>query len=88
MKGPTSTAYMASLVAKKTAKKIYKIKDNSSFDNLSYIFTNVIKNLTPRSPGERSPNNKKTNLTNISNKPKLLAIDNNKFKRSKLLIKI
>ena len=75
-------------VYNKDEKIIYKIKDNSSFDNLSYIFTNVIKNLSPRSPGERSPNNKKNNLTNISIKPKMLTVVNNKFKRSKLFINI
>jgi hypothetical protein len=75
-------------VYNKDEKKIYKIKDNSSFDNLSLIFTNVIKNISPRSPTERSPNNKKNKFKYILNKPKILAIVNNKFKRSKLLIKI
>ena len=74
-------------VYNKEEKKIYKIKENLSFDNLNYIFTNVIKNLSPRSQGEHSPNNK-NNSINISNKPKMLPVNNNKFKRNKLLIKI
>lgn len=68
----------------KMEKKLYNIKPNNSFENLSYLINNVVKNLSPRSPGERSPNK----IINLANKYKILSVANKKIKRSKLLINI
>lgn len=68
----------------KMEKKLYNIKPNNSFENLSYLINNVVKNLTPRSPVERSPNK----IINLENKYNMLSISNKKIKRSKLLINI
>ena len=68
----------------KMEKKLYNIKPNNSFENLSYLINNVVKNLSPRSPGERSPNK----IINLANKYNMLSVANKKIKRSKLLINI